>query len=773
MFPPNAVGEPSSESAGAGFQESVRPFLAKHCTACHSADVAMAELNFQVLSDATSALKDPHTWERIEKVLAEGRMPPEGRPRPTGDETGLVLRWIETELKRSAEEHPPDPGRVTARRLNRAEYNNTVRDLVGVDFRPADDFPADDTGYGFDNIGDVLSLSPVLMERYLAAAEQIAEQAIVAEPYVEPTLERYLAPRGPEENTLEKPNPIPYSREGAIRFKHEFPANAEYELRVRWVDRREVPKPGPGNPNPPEPPPLPFEITVDGERIEVVEIPPGAYADRQRDLRLVVDAGVHAIEGRFLVDVTKIPDHQAKDYKKPRRMAFLDRAEIHGPFGRKSPPLTPSHKKIFVCGHPNWRHGPGCSQQIVANLARNAYRRPVGQDEIDALKRLVALAQESGDSFEQGIQLALQAVLVSPHFLFRIEQDPNPNDPRAAHPINQYELASRLSYFLWSSTPDQRLLQRATDLELRDQAALEAEVTRMLASPKSRALVDNFVGQWLELRNLDTASPDPDRFPDFDANLRQAMRRETELFFETVMHEDRSILDLLDARFTFLNERLARHYGVEGVDGPRFRRVSLAGGRRSGVLTQGSILTITSYPTRTSPVLRGKWLLDNILGAPPPPPPAAVSLDEAEASKGRTLRERLETHRADPDCAVCHTKMDALGFSLENYDPVGRWRTHEGELPLDTSGALPGGHSFTTPSEMKAVLRLKKDEFARCLAEKMLTYALGRGLESYDRPAIEHILQEVAEDDYRFSRLVIAIVNSRPFQMRRGDGGTR
>ena len=769
-FSLSAAAPPPSEGAGAGFQQSVQPFLAKHCTACHGGNAAMAGLNFEAFSDAEAAREDPQVWERVQKMLGEGRMPPEGRPRPKAAETGPVLQWIETELKRLARDRPPDPGRVTARRLNRAEYNNTIRDLVGVDFRPADDFPADDTGYGFDNIGDVLSLSPVLMERYLAAAEQIAERAIVAEPYVEPTLDRYLAPRAPEESALEKPNPVPYSREGSIRFEHPFPANGEYELQVRWVDRRQIPKPEPGNLNPPMPEPLPFEISVDGERIEVVEIPPGAYADRQREVMVALDAGLHTIEASFLVDVTKIPDHDAEKYDKPRRMAFLDRAEVHGPFSRKSPPLTASHKKVFVCGHLNWPHQPGCPQQILGNLARNAYRRPVGQDEINALKRLVRLAQESGDSFEQGIQLALKAVLVSPHFLFRIEQDPDPNDPRAAHPVNQYELASRLSYFLWSSMPDDRLLQRATDLVLRDPEVMEAEVTRMLADPKSRALVENFAGQWLELRNLDLAAPDPDRFPDFDQDLRTAMRRETELFFETVMHEDRSIVDLLDGRFSFLNERLAKHYGIDGVDGSKFRRVSLEGGQRSGILTQASILTISSYPTRTSPVLRGKWLLDNILGEPPPPPPAAMDLDESNAGSAQTLREQLEQHRVNPSCAVCHVKMDALGFGLENYDAIGRWRTHDRELPLDTSGELPGGHSFTSPSELKAILRLQRDEFARCLTEKMLTYALGRGLESYDRPVVEGIAGALAEDDYRFSRLVIEIVKSRPFQMRRGEG---
>ena len=382
------------------------------------------------------------------------------------------------------------------------------------------------------------------------------------------------------------------------------------------------------------------------------------------------------------------------------------------------------------------------------------------------------LAWESGDSIEQGMRLVLQAVLVSPHFLFRIERDLDPNNPDAIHEVDPYELASRLSYFLWSSMPDDRLIERATSLELLQPDVLEQEVTRMLADPRSQAFVENFAGQWLELRNLELAAPDPELFPEFDDELRSALRTETELFFETVLREDRGMADFLDGRFTFLNERLARHYGVEGVEGREFRRVSLDGNQRSGILTQASVLLLSSYPTRTSPVLRGKWLLESILGAPPPPPPDGVpELEETDASTG-TLRQQLEKHRANPACAVCHEKMDALGFGMENYDPIGRWRTQDRGLPVDTSGVLPSGESFAGPAELKEILKDQTADFARCLTEKMLIYALGRGLENFDQPTVDGIVNSLAEDDYRFSRLIFEIVNSKPFRMRRGEGGT-
>ena len=768
-FPQSAAAAARARDA---FQQTVRPFLDKHCGACHNQREKTAGVDFGAYPDEASALESPGVWKRVQRMLSEGRMPPRERPRPPLQDVRKVHEWIESRLKTVARRSQSNPGRVTTRRLNRAEYNNTIRDLLGVDFRPADDFPADDSGYGFDNNGDVLSLSPVLMEKYLDAAAQIAERAIVAESPIAETLERYLAPRIREDEATSGPNPIAFSPRGSLRVQHFFPRDAKYTLRLRYVDRRNLGTPKPGDPPPPKWETAPLAVSLDGKRLQVFDIPPNEYAKRQREVTLDVDQGEHTIEAKFLIDTTKIIDHRAAEYDEPRRMLFIDHFEIRGPFEPKSPPLKASHRKIFVCGHANWRHRPGCGQRILGDFARRAYRRPVTQSEINALKDLVHLALDNGDSFEQAIQLAVQAMLVSPNFLFRIEDDPDSGEAASAHPVNEFELASRLSYFLWSSMPDERLMERATRLELRQPEVLEQEVIRMMADPRSQALVENFAGQWLELRNLALAAPDPDVFPSFGDDLRSAMRQETELFFETIMREDRSIVDFLDARFTFLNERLARHYGMEGIEGDYFRRINLDGRQRSGMLTQASVLMLSSYPTRTSPVLRGKWLLENILGEPPPPPPPGVpELEETKTASAVTLRQQLEIHRANPACAVCHEKMDALGFGLENYDAIGRWRTHEGALPLDTSGALPGGKSFQGPAELKVLLRSQKDDFARCLTEKMLTYALGRGLERYDRPVVDRIARRLAEEDYRFSRLLLAIVSSDPFQMRRGERG--
>ena len=751
----------------AGFDRDVKAFVKVHCVACHNAELRTGGIDFGAYTHAEAALKDPNVWNRVLQMLRAEMMPPKGLPRPPRDEVDRLLQWF-NDRKGAELPRADDPGRVTARRLNRQEYNNTVRDLVGIDFRPADDFPADDSGYGFDNIGDVLSLSPVLMEKYMSAAEVIAEKAIVAEPRIEPALEKYLAPR-----TADDKGAIAFSWEGSMEVTYDFPRDAEYTIWVRAVDRRRRPKAEPSDPEPPLPPPLPFEFTIDGERIKVFDIQSQYERKEPTEVTVWLAHGAHTLAARFLVDVTKIPDHDAKKYDKPRRMAFGDYFEIRGPFNARLPPLTDSHRKIFICGDLRLgRYPPGCVERMIEKLARRAYRRPVAREEIDALKQLVVLARENGDSIEQGMRLALQAVLVSPHFLFRIERDPDPNDPGAIHAVSPYELASRLSYFLWSSMPDARLMERATSLELLNREVLQEEVTRMLADPHSQAFVENFAGQWLELRNLDLAAPDPELFPRFDDELRAAIRMETELFFETVLREDRGIADFLDGRFTYLNERLARHYGVPGVEGPEFRRVSLDGDQRSGILTQASVLLLSAYPTRTSPVLRGKWLLENILGAPPPPPPDGVpELEETDASGG-TLRQQLEQHRANPACAVCHEKMDALGFGMENYDPIGRWRTHERGLPLDTSGVLPSGESFSGPAELKGILKNQTGNFARCLTEKMLTYALGRGLENYDRPTVDRIVRGLADDDYRFSRLIIEIVKSKPFRMRRGERGT-
>ncbi len=599
------------KSAPGSFSKHIAPLLAKYCVTCHGGAKPKAHLAFDAFKDDASALKDPEVWEKVGQKLRAGEMPPEKRPRPTQAEVQQIVGWIDTKLAQLNGKNQRDPGRVTLRRLNRVEYNNTIRDLVGIDFHPADDFPSDDVGYGFDNIGDVLSMAPILMEKYVDAAERIVDKA--------------------------------------------------------W----------------------------------------------------------------------------------------------------QSPE---ARKRIMIC-QPTEKTKIDCARKILENFALHAYRRPLKGDEVDRLVGFVTQSEAQGDSFERGLQLALQAILVSPHFLFRIELDAQPNNPDAVHAVNKFELASRLSYFLWSSMPDEELFQLAKQGILHKEEILEAQVRRMLKDPKSRSLVDNFAGQWLQLRSLKSATPDPGLFPTFDDSLRSAMLKESSLFFAAIMNEDRSILDFLDADFTFVNERLARHYGIPGIKGEKFQRVSPTGDQRGGILTQASILTVTSNPTRTSPVKRGKWILENILGTPPPPPPPEVpELKEGQELTG-TLRQRMVQHRANPNCAVCHERMDPLGFGFENYDAVGTWRTQDGKFPIDPSGTLPDGRSFKGPKELKAILKSKEEEFRRCFAEKMLTYALGRGLEYFDKAAVEQITRNLAKNQNRFSALVIEIVKSDPFQKRRGKRG--
>jgi uncharacterized protein DUF1592/uncharacterized protein DUF1588/uncharacterized protein DUF1587/uncharacterized protein DUF1585/uncharacterized protein DUF1595 len=543
--------------------------------------------------------------------LRAGEMPPKGLPRPKAEDIAAVTGWIEEQFSVADQNMKPDPGHLTAHRLNRAEYNNTIRDLLAVQFKPAADFPADDSGYGFDNIGDVLTVSPVLTEKYLASAEKI------------------------------------------------------------------------------------------GAAIQTTE----------------------------------------------------------------------SYKRIFICGHAPGHHDQQCLRTNLTQLARLAYRRPVTDEEVKRLTKLVAKARKEHMTYEQAMRIGVEAILVSPHFLYRIERDPEPADASHPRPVSDYELASRLSYFLWSSMPDEELLNLADQHRLNDPTTLEAQARRMLKDPKSEALVDNFAGQWLELRNLDLVHPDRKAFPEWNPSLQKAMATETKMFVQSIFQEDRSIMDFLDGNYTFLNEQLANFYGISNVKGDEFRRVSLDGTQRSGVLTQASILTVTSYPTRTSPVLRGKWILENVLNTPPPPPPPGVgSLDTKGAALTGTMRQQLEKHRANPMCAGCHTRMDPLGFALENYNAIGQWRTHEGQFLVDSTGVLPNGKKFSGSAELKTLLMSNRDGFAECLTEKMLTYALGRGLEDYDRPATKQITRALTANDYKFSSLVIGIVESLPFQMGRGEG---
>jgi hypothetical protein len=624
VIPSFALGARSSRADA--FGDDIKPLMTRYCYGCHGGDRPKGGLNLARYADDLGVVKDRKFWGRLVEYVEAGEMPPEGKPQPTQAELERFTEAIEDVLGKVDCGRESDPGRVTIRRLNRAEYNNTIRDLVGIDFHPADDFPSDDVGYGFDNIGDVLTLPPILFEKYLAAAEAIAEKAIV------------LGPKAAESNTE------------ALPESH-------------------------------------------------------------------------------------------------RRILFRT-------------PTTPATRSE-------------CARAIIERFASRAFRRPAAAGEVGRLIRFVDLAAENGDSFERGIQLAVEAVLCSPQFLFRVEVDPRPRRRGEVmpptHPVTEFELASRLSYFLWCSMPDEELTQLAAEGKLRNGDTLEQQVQRMLRDPKARALVENFGDQWLQLRLLATINPDSERFPTFDEDLRKAMLEESRQFFTSVIQDDRSVLDFLDSDDAFVNERLARHYGIAGVKGEEFRRVKLTDDRRGGLLGQASILMVTSNPTRTSPVKRGKWILEQILGTPPPPPPPNVPelKEDKEVVLTGTLRQRMEQHRANPDCATCHGKMDPLGFGLENFDAIGAWRDQDGRFPVDASGVLPGGGSFVGPKELKAILKERHADFARCLTEKLLTFALGRGLDYYDKCAIDKIVAALAENDFKFSTLVLGIVTSDPFQKRR------
>ena len=768
------------------FQEQIQPFLTKYCIQCHSATVSMAGIRLDEFNPNNPVVERQNTWQTVLHEITVGRMPPQTESQPTPAEIKKILNWITSQLSLHPVSTPLNPGRVTARRLNRAEYKNTIRDLLGIEFELADEFPVDDSGYGFDNIGDVLSLSPLLMEKYMTASELIASQAVVVRTEVKPTLTRYLASRSNEEDTNSKSDhTLPFSPEGTLKTKTAFSHQGEYDLRIRVADRRMPPPAGEGDFVGPDLPSANLAILMDGEYLQIFRVEPDKYDRGTFDVRIRPKPGVHLIEvipslqteqairtlGRMSVGTSfntpVFESEQPQVDPVHDRLVFVDSLEIQGPFLTDSPSLTPSHRRVFICGHAPKKHLSDCPKKILNHLVSRAYRRPATASEIKQLNALVQLAMGEGAPLERGIQLALQTVLVSPYFLFRLELDSQEKETRLTRPIGPYELASRLSYFLWSSLPDEELFRLASESRLNEPVVLRKQIERMLKDPKSIALVENFAGQWLQLRNLESVSPDPDQFPAFDNDLRKSMRQETEAFFTTIMRENRNILEFLESSYSFLNERLARHYGITNIKGNHLRRVPLLGNQRGGLITQASILTVSSYPTRTSPVLRGKWLLENILGSPPPPPPSVETLDENGSKTFKTLRERLENHRNQGTCATCHQKMDALGFGLENFDAIGAWRTQDGESPIDSSGELPGGRFFQGPQQLKSILlKTERNAFVRCLTEKMLTFALGRGLEIYDKPVINQICKKLEEENYKFSELVLAIVKSLPFQRR-------
>ncbi len=735
------------------FQADVKPLLNRYCYECHGDHKKKGDLSLQGYQDEAAILKDQKVWETVLHHIRTHEMPPAKKPKPTQTERDLIARWIEATIFKCDCDHP-DPGRVTLRRLNRVEYNHTIRDLLGVDFHPADDFPADDVGYGFDNIGDVLSLPPILLEKYLTAAERILDAAIATDLSTNGPVKRFAA--GKLESTA--PGGIygngarALNREGEVFTKFDVPRHGEYIFRARAFGQQAGPDPAR------------MEFRLDGKALKVfdvtaVESAPGVY-----EIRVPVSTGKSKFAAAYINNYVN-PDDPNPDNRD--RNLIIDYLEVVDPPG---PPVVPeTHKRIFI-REPTPATKLDCAREIIGNFARRAFRRPVSTNEVDRLVKLVELADKQGESFEMGIKVALQAVLVSPQFLFRGELQPEPDNPKSAHLINEYALASRLSYFLWSTMPDEELFNLAGRGELRKN--LEAQIKRMLKDPKAEALVDNFAGQWLQIRNLAMVSPDHGQFPDFDENLRAAMEKETTMFFSAIMREDRSVLEFLNADYTFLNERLANHYGFEGVKGDQFRRVSLSGDQRGGLLTHASILTITSNPTRTSPVKRGKWILENLLGTPPPPPPGNVpELSEAkEVVLSGTLRQRMEQHRADPNCAGCHARMDPIGFGFENFDGIGKWREKDGSFPIDPSGELVSGEEFKGAAELRELLvSKKKEDFIRCLSEKMLTYALGRGMEHYDKCAIDEISKGLAKNNYKFSALVLEVVKSTPFQKRRGE----
>ena len=746
LAPAHALG--AAAPSVAEFHAATQALFEQTCFQCHNATDADGGLDIGQYGSLESLSTRREGWESILAKLRSGEMPPSGVPRPQGLIDGLV-RFLDAELERADRDAKPDPGRVTLRRLNRTEYTNTIRDLLGVEFRADESFPADDSGEGFDNIGDVLTVSPVLMEKYLAAAERIAERALDIGVLPKPIQVEYRV----ELDTLRRVDP------STVEAKHHIDHDADYELVMGLPGQR-----------PDGSSPVTLGLWVDGalsqqRQVETTKsklIVVNPYSEER--FRLFLPEGDHTLRLGFIRDefVETLPVESLYERKANK---YLGTLTVVGPFASGRP--APSRARLLTCDPST---GPACVGRILAGVARRAYRRPVTEAEVGQLSAFVRLATADGRSVEQGLALALQAILVSPHFLFHVERDRQPSEPAQVHPISDIELASRLSYFLWSSMPDNELLGVASQGRLGRPEVLDAQVRRMLRDPKAFALAQNFAGQWLEIRNLDTIHPDPEKFPAWRPELRDAMKRETQLFFNAMLQGDRPLAEFLDARYTFLNETLADHYGITGVEGPEFRRVALATQQRGGVLSHASVLAVSSYATRTSVSVRGKYVLQNILGAaPPPPPPDVPALDEQNVASSASLRQQMEMHRSNAVCASCHARMDPLGFGLENYDAIGRWRTEDGGAPVDASGVLPSGQAFKTPAELRRVLSSMQPDFSRCLTEKMLTYALGRGLEPYDKPTVRAITQKLSRSGAGLWALVREIVRSLPFRSRRAE----
>jgi mono/diheme cytochrome c family protein len=773
------AGGTAAAPAPATANAEPRALVDRYCLTCHNARQKTGGLVLQDL-DLADLAAHSDTWEKVIKKVRAGMMPPPGRPRPDNGSMAAFATYLETALDKHAATHV-NPGRTEVfHRLNRTEYQNAVRDLLDIDVDVSTGLPTDAASYGFDNIGGVLKMSPTLMDSYLNMAQKISRIAVGTPPPV-PTFDFFRTADDLQQDT--QLAGLPEGTRGGMALEYLFPVDGEYQFSPRLVTNR--------NEVPPYATDQHLEISIDGERVKVFTMPaaepPTAPAagdeygggrmglDHDWDVRVPVKAGKHRVVATFLNRNIGLQDILREPFIKPfrftlARAAALASLEISGPYGPSGPGETPGRKRVFACYPTRASEEASCAKTILSTLARRAFRRPVTDEDVQPLLTFYE-ARRAKDGFEAGIEAGLKRLLVSPQFLFRVAQDPKGVAAGTAYRISDLELASRMSFFLWSSIPDDELLTIATRGTLRNPKVLEQQVRRMVADPKARAFVKNFAGQWLYLRKVPFTTPDPLAFSDYDDSLRHAMREETELFMDSVLREDRPVSDLLTANYTFVNERLAKHYGIANVAGPDFQRITLPpSSPRGGLLGHASILTVTSYPNRTSPVVRGAWLLENFLGTPPPPPPADVPglQDDVAGEKPKTLRERMEMHHRNPTCASCHKVMEPLGLALEHFDATGKYReVAEGFSEIDATGTLPDGTPFDGANGLKQALLSKRDRFAATVTEKLLIYALGRGLESYDAPAVRTVVRNGAPGNYRFaSDIVLGVIKSVPFQMR-------
>ena len=792
--PIRAAGSNAAETAAAAAAEDQRALLDRYCVSCHNERSLTGGLALDT-ADVANAGAEPEVWERVIRKLRLNAMPPPGRPRPDAAATEALVSFLKTEIDQAAAANP-NPGRVdTIHRLNRAEYKNAIRDLLLVDVDVTSLLPADDSDrHGFDNMASMLSVSPTLIERYLSAAKKISRVAVgVASGGTSRQTYQAVAYEVPEDWTNAS-DELPFGSRGGVAVRHTFPVDATYEIAVRLKRNGYDYIMGSAEPHQ-------LEIRIDGERVGKFTVGgedkgtpaplgfagnlPGSQEwalymttlDEQLRVRVPVEAGAHVV-GVSWVSRTTAPEgvrqrpvtvnSNTLTWDNPYGNPVVENIKIDGPYDTTGVSDTPSRQRLFVCRPEGATDEVACAREILSQVARRAYRRPVTDAEVDILVGFFEAGRGAG--FDAGIGLALERVLTDPNFLFRIEQDPDNLEPGTAYRLSDLELASRLSFFLWSSIPDDELLDLAERERLHDPDVLAQQVQRMVADPRASALVENFAGQWLQLRNIANVAPNRRAFREFDELLRHSLRRETELFVEYNMREDRSLLELLTADYSFINGRLARHYGIPDVYGEQFRRVTFSEDtNRGGLLGQGSILTLTSYPTRTSPVVRGKWLLENILGSPPPPPPPDVPglPDRGEGGQPASVRERLEMHRENPVCASCHSQLDPLGFALEHFDGIGAFRSlTEAGAPVDAKGSFPTGEEFEGLRGLRAFMLGHREAFVETFIEKLLAYALGRQLEVFDLPTVRQIQQQAASDDYRWSSIITGIVTSPPFGMR-------